>query len=95
MTKVAQLIKGGFSYRAKKEVGYPHNVWQPGFHEHRIRDFNEYCAYKKYVVFNPVKRGLSSDPVDFRYGSASGMYELDRLPQRLNRSLSGGLATPR
>ncbi len=26
-----QLIKGGFSYRAKKELGYPGEVWQPAF----------------------------------------------------------------
>jgi putative transposase len=28
--KAMQLIKGGFSYRAKKELGYMGEVWQPG-----------------------------------------------------------------
>jgi hypothetical protein len=33
-----QLIKGGFSYRLKREFGYQGEVWQRGFSEVRIRD---------------------------------------------------------
>ena len=93
--KVGQFIKGGFSFRAKKELGYLHNVWQPGFHDHRIRDFNEYCVYKKYVAFNPVKRGLVVAPEQFAYSSASGKFELDSLPQGLKPLSVGATNTPR
>ena len=34
--KAMQLIKGGFSYRLKKEFGYQGEVWQRGFSEVRI-----------------------------------------------------------
>lgn len=81
--KAVQLIKGNFSFRVKKELGNIYNVWQPGFHEHRIRGFDEYCAYRKYVWFNPVKRGLVTKPEDFSYSSASGKFELDPIPERL------------
>jgi putative transposase len=81
--KAGQFIKGGFSFRAKKELGYLHNVWQPGFHDHRIRNFDEYCVYKRYVAFNPVKRGLVIAPEEFQYSSSSGKYELDSLPPGL------------
>src|SRR5215471_21595611 len=36
--KAMQFIKGGFSYRAKKELGYRKEIWQPGFSEIRILD---------------------------------------------------------
>ena len=36
--KAMQLIKGGFSYRLKREFGYQGEVWQRGFSEVRIRD---------------------------------------------------------
>ena len=29
--KAVQMMKGNFSYRAKKELGYPWEVWQKGF----------------------------------------------------------------
>src|SRR5918999_50601 len=37
LEKAVQLIKGNFSYRVKKELGYPKSVWQTGFSDHRIR----------------------------------------------------------
>ena len=93
--KAGQFIKGGFSFRAKKELGYLHNIWQPGFHDHRIRDFGEYCVYKKYVAFNPVKRGLVFAPEQFACSSASGKFELDSLPQGLKPLSVGATNTPR
>ena len=36
--KAMQLIKGGFSYRLKREFGYQGEVWQRGFSEVRITD---------------------------------------------------------
>ncbi len=36
--KAMQFIKGGFSYRVKKELGYRGEVWQRGFSEVRILD---------------------------------------------------------
>jgi putative transposase len=38
LEKAIQLIKGGFSFRAKKELGSGLEVWQRGFSDHRIRD---------------------------------------------------------
>ncbi len=93
--KAGQFVKGGFSFRAKKELGYPHNIWQPGFYDHRIRDFDEYCVYKKYVAFNPVKRGLVITPQDFPYSSASGKFPLDVLPQGLKPLSLRATNTPR
>ena len=36
--RAVQLIKGGFSYRAKKELGFNGEIWQKGFSDVRITD---------------------------------------------------------
>ena len=38
LERAAQFIKGGFSFRAKKELNSAMEIWQPGFSDHRIRD---------------------------------------------------------
>jgi putative transposase len=32
-----QLIKGGFSFRAKKELGFGGEVWQNSYYDRRVR----------------------------------------------------------
>ena len=68
--KAGQLIKGRFSYRAKKELGYKGEIWQPGFSEVRILDRASFLKYRKYIEQNPVKAGLADKPEDYPYGSA-------------------------
>jgi len=68
--KAAQLVKGGFSYRAKKELGYAGEVWQKGFSEVRILDRQSFLAHRDYIDQNPVKAGLVDSPEKFPYGSA-------------------------
>jgi len=53
-----QFIKGGFSYRAKKELGSNTEVWQKGFSDHRIRDASDYRIHAIYVRQNPVRKHL-------------------------------------
>jgi putative transposase len=68
--KAMQLIKGGFSYRAKKELGYTGDVWQPGFSEVRILDRKSFLQHRKYIEQNPVKARLVDSPEKFPYSSA-------------------------
>ena len=83
LERALQLIKGGFSYRAKKELGFPREIWQTSFHDRRVRDAEEYQRFRQYIYENPVKRGLCSKPEDYPYGSASGKFALNAIPQRL------------
>jgi putative transposase len=41
--RTMQFIKGGFSFRLRKEFGYPGGVWQRGFSEVRMTD-KAFCA---------------------------------------------------
>ena len=81
--RAAQLIKGGFSHRYGKLRNHRGALWQRSYHDRRIRDAEECAAAKQYIRENPVKAGYVASPRDYSNGSASGLYELDDLPQRL------------
>src|ERR1039457_7466735 len=42
LERAVQLVKGGFSFRAKKELGSNMEIWRRGFADHRIRDAEDY-----------------------------------------------------
>jgi putative transposase len=78
-----QLIKGGFSFRARKELGFGGEIWQPSFYDRRVRDWQEYCAFREYIRSNPVKKRLVVAPERYPHGSANPEIALDAAPQRL------------
>ncbi len=65
--RAMQLIKGGFSYRLKKELGYLGEVWQRGFSELRVGDRKSYLRHREYMAQNPVQAGLVDSPEKFPY----------------------------
>jgi putative transposase len=56
--KAMQFIKGGFSYRLKREFGFQGEVWQRGFSEIRVKDGLSFLQHRAYIVQNPIKAGL-------------------------------------
>jgi putative transposase len=83
LERAVQYIKGGFSFRAKKELDSNMEVWQKGFQDHRIRDTEDYAVHVRYIRMNPVKAGLCSAPEEYRWSSAIPGFELDTVPQGL------------
>ncbi len=83
LEKTVQFIKGGFSYRAKKELGSNMEVWQKGFSDHRIRDANDYWIHVSYIHQNPVKERFCAKADEFPYSSAHAGFDLDAVPQGL------------
>ena len=65
--KAMQFIKGGFSYRLKKEYGYSGEVWQRGFSEVRVENRESFLRHQEYIAENPVKAGLVDSPEEFPY----------------------------
>ncbi len=65
--RAMQFIKGGFSYRLKKDSGYAGEVWQGGFSEVRIEDKDSFEQHKKYIAENPVKAGLVKSAEDYPF----------------------------
>jgi putative transposase len=68
--RAIQLVKGNFSYRAKKELGYQREVWQRGFSDERVWDRESFLRHRSYIDANPVVAGLARSPEDYPYGSA-------------------------
>jgi len=68
--KAMQFIKGGFSYRVKKELGLNCEVWDRGYVDHRIRDANDYQRHVEYTRLNPVRAQMSTVPEGYPYSSA-------------------------
>jgi putative transposase len=83
LEKALQLIKGGFSYRAKREVHFAFELWQPSFVNHRMRDAQDYNYHHVYIWENPVRAGLSDRAELFAWSSASLGIEVDPPPPGL------------
>ena len=83
LERAMQLIKGGFSFRAGRELGIRGEIWQTSFHDRRVRDVEEYGTFREYIHQNPVKAHLVERAEDWPHSSASGKFELDEVPQRL------------
>src|SRR5947207_15869367 len=62
LERTIQMIKGGFSYRIKREIGSSAEIWQRGFSDHRIRDLEDYDKHVHYIHLNPVKKHLCERP---------------------------------
>jgi putative transposase len=87
LEKAGQFIKGGFSFRAKKELRFALLIWQESFTNHRIRDVADYEQHRNYIHQNPVRKGLAKTPSEYPYSSAFSGMELDPAPPALKRKI--------
>jgi putative transposase len=55
-----QCIKGGYSHAMHKQ--FAGEIWQPGYHEHRVRDASDFCNQITYIAENPNRRHLQNHP---------------------------------
>jgi len=83
LERAMQFIKGGYSYRVKKELGLAGERWQTSFHDRRVRDAAECQRFRTYIHQNPVRRGLVDVAERYPYSSANPKFVLDAVPQRL------------
>jgi putative transposase len=68
--RAVQLIKGNYSFRRKRELGFNGETWQRGFSEVRVNDRKSFIAHKEYIDDNPVKAGLAAIAEEYPYCSA-------------------------
>ena len=81
--RALQFIKGGFSFRAGRELDFHGAVWQRGFSEVRILDEASYRTHLEYIRDNPVRAHLTDSPEHYPYCSACPGFVLDPPPQGL------------
>jgi putative transposase len=70
LSRVIQLIKGGFSHSLRENGIVFQAVWQQRYHDRRVRDANQFTEFSRYVRQNPVQRGLVQNAEDYPYSSA-------------------------
>jgi REP-associated tyrosine transposase len=83
LERAVQFIKGGFSYRVKKDLQSAMQIWQIGFSDHRIRDAADYSNHVGYIDRNPVGRRLVERVSEYPYCSAFTGAMKDEVPQWL------------
>ncbi|MHB8539507.1 MAG: REP-associated tyrosine transposase [Candidatus Acidiferrales bacterium] len=83
LERAVQFIKGGSAHRIRAERKLAFPVWQRGFTDHRIRDFDDYHIHVRYMEQNPVKRGIVGSAREYAWSSARTGVVLDDVPQRL------------
>ena len=81
--RAVQFIKGGFAFRAGKELGFHAPLWQEGFSELRVLDAEVFEGVRRYIHDNPVRRRLAQEPSQFAFSSAHPGFNLDPPPQGL------------
>jgi putative transposase len=86
LERALQLIKGGFSFRAKRELEFSGEIWEKSYYDRRVRDWQEYCALRQYIWLNPVKKGLAATAEEYPYTSARSVIPMDAVPPRLKLS---------
>jgi putative transposase len=89
--RAVQFIKGGFAFRAGRELGFSAPVWQRGFSEVRILDADAFLRTVEYIRNNPVVRHLVSEVKSYPYSSAYPGFETDAAPQGLKARLQRAL----
>jgi len=91
LEKAMQLIKGRSSHEIHQQCGRRMEIWQAGFHEATIRDTADYLSRVRYIQMNPVAAGFVAKAEDWRWGSASGQFTVDPIPQGLKPKESPAL----
>jgi putative transposase len=75
--RALQLVKGGFAFRAAKELGFSAPVWQKGFSEIRVFDQASFENQAKYIWSNPVVAGLVGRQEEYLFSSIGRREALD------------------
>jgi putative transposase len=90
-SRCIQLIKGGYSFAARdKSAGH---IWHSGYHEHRIRDEEDFRAQLLYIANNPSRKHLLDYP--HVHTAAPYIARLDVGPKAIGSScLTPGAKAP-
>ncbi|MGH9200493.1 MAG: REP-associated tyrosine transposase [Vicinamibacterales bacterium] len=68
----------GFAWRQMRLVDRPDPIWQPGYYDRVLREGEPILGVARYVVLNPVRAGLVSDPNDYEF-TGSTQYTIQQI----------------
>ena len=70
-------LKSYTANRANEILGRTGQFWQHESYDHWVRDVDELERVADYNRMNPVRAGLCSRPVDWRWSSTADRYAID------------------
>jgi putative transposase len=82
LSRVTQLIKGGFSHSLRENGIIFRAVWEQRYYDRRVRDGNEFAEFSQYIRQNPVRKGLVEHEEEYPYSSVG----VSGLKPLINRS---------
>ena len=74
LERCVQLIKGGFSFAIRHEI--KSEIWQDGYHAHRITDAIDYQNQLHYIANNPTRKHYANYP----HVHTAHIHRLDPIP---------------
>jgi len=63
---VLRQVKGGSS----AGMNVPGRIWQPGYHDRALRKEEDLVAAARYLVANPVRKGLVKEAIEYPHWDA-------------------------
>jgi putative transposase len=81
LEKVAQYVKGGFSFRLKSRM----DVWERGYDSRRITDGEHFDGCQRYVEENPVRARMVESANEYSFGSCGRIDLVDPRPSWFGR----------
>jgi putative transposase len=75
--KCIQYIKGGYSFAARQQS--PGEIWHSGYHEHHIRDADDFISQSRYMANNPARKQYE----DYLHVHTKYLDRLDPIPNHL------------
>lgn len=67
LDKIMQLIKGGSAFLANQILSRKGSFWSKDSYDRYVRNNHEYQNIYQYIIENPVKAGLVSDPKEYPF----------------------------
>jgi len=64
---IMQSLKGYTAREANKLLDRRGKFWDPESYDHEVRNGNEFCRIRSYILNNPVKAGLVRESADWRW----------------------------
>ncbi|HHT9118178.1 MAG TPA: REP-associated tyrosine transposase [Candidatus Hypogeohydataceae bacterium YC38] len=77
LPQIMHSLKSFSSKKINKQMGRTGKVWQDGYYAYGIRGPRDMEVKMRYLLENPVRKGLSQDIITYSYSSGNGTFEVD------------------
>ena len=71
LAALMQRVKSNIARATNLARGGGNNIWQPGYHEHVLREDEDLLSVARYVIANPKRAGLVATVGDYPYWNAA------------------------